>query len=286
MGFKLDSDETGPPAPLTFLTIAQNEEGNIERCLRSTGGLGAEHLVVDGGSTDGTVALAVASGARVLERPFRYTADQYNLGLSEVETPWVFVLDADETLDAELRTCLSSLDYSSAPHTAYRCRRRNRFVNKWVDHGAWYPDFNLRLLRIGAAHYEDRAVHARVVTSGSVGTLTGHILHQTYRSVSHYVEKLNAYTDLEVLARAPENNAPARDEERKALLRSIWLRTPFRALTRFITDYILRLGFLDGRVGLDIAVSAAYYEYLVGMKRRYAVGDSPTSRVSDKQGSA
>lgn len=248
---------------ITFVTIAQNEEKKIAKCIESTRGLG-EHLVIDGGSQDGTVATAEKLGCRVLKRTYRYSADQYNYGLSQVKTPWVFILDADEALSGRLRQSLAELADADEKVAAYEVSRLNLVWGRPLRHGGWYPDFNARLLRVGKVRYQDREVHARLTIDGELGRLVGDIVHATYDSVDHYLAKLNKFTTRELLAR---NRANA-STEAVAAKRELWLRTPLKPLTKFLYQYVAKQGFRDGRLGLDMAILSAFYEYIVGVKKR------------------
>lgn len=252
---------------ITIVTIAQNEAARIRECIDSCEGLG-RHLVIDGGSVDDTVAVAAAAGATVLERPFRYPADQYNYGISVSETPWVLILDADERLDPELRAEVESAVRASpgANASAYSLNRKNFVFGRWLRHGGWYPDYNIRLLDAKTCRYEDREVHARInlPKSATVKKLSGHIEHQTYDSVDQYINKLNRFTSREVLAR----RKPRQSRELHAQLRRVWLRTPFRPLSKFVVEYLIKGGWRDGRLGFDMAVMSAFYEFVVGVKQR------------------
>jgi glycosyltransferase involved in cell wall biosynthesis len=219
--------------------------------------------VVDGGSIDRTCEVAAAAGAVVLHRKFQYSAAQYNYGLLAAGSEWGFILDADEELDEVLAGELSN--FRGADCDAFYVARENRVFGKVLRHGGWYPDLTLRLLKVGSASYEDRPVHARVQHVHSPGRLSGAIKHDAYAGVDQYLHKLNRYTSSEVASRRIKRTS----NEKRAFIREVWLRTPLRPATRFLFRYIIQRGFLDGRVGLDIAFLAAFYEYTVGLKQRY-----------------
>ena len=248
---------------ITFVTIAQNEQAKIAKCIESARGLG-EHLVIDGGSLDDTVSTAEAMGCRVLKRPYKYSADQYNYGLSQVKTPWAFILDADETLSEALRRALTELADVDDTVAAFEVSRLNLVWGRPLRHGGWYPDFNARLLRVGRVRYQDREVHARLSIDGELGRLNGDIVHATYDSVDHYLTKLNRFTTRELSARDRANSST----ETVAAKRELWLRSPFKPATKFLYQYLAKQGFRDGRLGLDMAILSAFYEYIVGVKKR------------------
>ena len=256
---------------LTVLIIAQDNEDIIAECIRSAKTLG-HTLVIDGGSSDRTVEIAEALGAEVHHRTFRYTADQYNYGLSLISTSWAFILDSDERVTSNLRAELELLDVAEST-AAFELPRLNYFLGAQIRHSGWWPDYNVRLIRPARCVYDDREVHARMVCNGRVGRLDSHIEHHTYKSVRQYVQKLNSYTTYEVDARQRAQVA----SDTRSRLRRLWLRTPGRATTRFLYMYVARRGFLDGRAGFDLAVLSAFYEFGAGMKSKHDLN-------SDKSG--
>jgi glycosyltransferase involved in cell wall biosynthesis len=252
---------------LTIVTIAQNEALKIEDCVRSCIGLG-KHVVIDGGSSDDTVSIARRAGAEVVERLFRYPADQYNFGIETSGSRWVLILDADERIDQELRGSIEAVleKTTEIAEAAFSVNRKNIVFGKWLKHGSWYPDYNLRLLDSSQCRYEDREVHARIVLrdNAQVGRLPGHIDHLTYDTVEQYIAKLNRFTSREVLARRKPRNSP----ELHAQIRRFWLRTPFRPLSKFLVEYVFKSAWRDGRLGFDMAILSAVYEFIVGVKSR------------------
>ena len=267
------------PIAIPFVIIAQNESSIIADAIRSCDGLG-EVFVVDGGSTDDTVEVASGLGARVARRAFTYHADQYNWALRQVETPWAFVLDADERLSQALQDELRSLR-PDAHVLAFEVSRLNHFCGEPIRHSDWYPDRNVRLFKPAIIKYEDRAVHARInVPEGRTGRLTEDLLHLSYRSVSHYVAKMNFYTDLEVAART-QNDRPV---DIRSRYRSLYLRLPARPLVRFLYMFVFRRGFLDGRAGYTVARLSAIYEYVASEKvrRRDRHADATSGDLRDQ----
>ena len=95
---------------LSLSMIVRDEATRIEACLRSVQDFVDEMVVVDTGSTDETVALAQACGARIehLEWPGDF-APARNAALEHVKGDWVLVLDADEQLRTEAIPKLKAL---------------------------------------------------------------------------------------------------------------------------------------------------------------------------------
>ncbi len=229
---------------LSVAVITFNEERNIERCLASVKGLADEIVVVDSGSSDRTVALAVAAGARVVTHPFEGHIQQKNHALSVCTHEWALSLDADEALSdlliASIRETLTAPRYDG-----YEMNRLTNYCGTWIRHGGWYPDRKLRLFRRSRGAWTGINPHDRYAltdTAAPVGRLRGDLLHYSYRSISDHVRQIDYFTTIsaEELYRAGA----------RAPLWRILLAPPFR----FVRDYVLKSGWLDGFHGFLIAV--------------------------------
>lgn len=249
--------------------VSCNEETNLRRCLQSVQGLAAELIVVDSGSSDGTFAVARSFGARVQHQDWLGFRDQKNVALGLCTQPWVLALDCDEEVSPALRCSIEAF-FSSGDSDRFAgaaMARRVFFMGRWIKHGDWYPDRKLRLFRREAGRWGGSPEHDKVVLDGPSTRLEGDLLHYSFRDISHYVSKINVYSDV-FLQRQ-------RDAGRGWSLAS----NVTRPLWRFFRAYFLRRGFLDGFPGLWIAVSTAYFAF-VRYSRRYEdqVADRPGSR--------
>lgn len=254
---------------LTVAVITRNEEKNLRRCLESVPFAG-EIVVVDSGSTDGTVQVAEEFGARVLDQPFLGFGRQKNFAVDQARGQWVLVLDADEWLDP---ACAAEVRDKVHPHTAadaFWMLRRTRFLGRWMVH-SWSNDYTLRLFRRGKARFEDKPIHEKLVLQPGtrVGRIKAPYFHDTYEDLHHYIEKMNRYSSL--FARDPATDP-----------RFSWPRMLASPLTGFLKTYVLKLGFLDGPQGFVLAVGTAYYHFLKYAKKweKLRGGSSQTSLVS------
>ncbi|HEV2992352.1 MAG TPA: glycosyltransferase family 2 protein [Candidatus Angelobacter sp.] len=239
-----------PAMTLSVCIITFNEEVNIRRTLESVKSIADEIIVVDSQSTDSTVALAQALGAKVFIEPWKGFAPQKNSALSKASCDWILSLDADEEVSPELANSIYALLHSSTPPplNGYFMARRNLYMGRWIKRGGYYPDPKLRLVKRGVAQFELRAVHEDMKMEGPTGHLAGDLIHHAYPTLEGYIEHANHYSSL---------GAGMVVEKRKVGF-SI-MNIVLRPLVDFISAYFLRLGFLDGREGLLVYMTHAMY---------------------------
>lgn len=217
-----------------------------------------EILVVDSGSRDGTVELARARGARVLAAAWRGFGPQKQFAVEQARHDWVLCVDSDERVSAELRAGIEAALCAPA-HPAYEFARCNRFLGRYLRHGEGYPDWSLRLFDRRQARWSDDAVHEKIITNASVGTLTGDLLHDSAETLAAYLAKQNRYTTL------------AAEMALAAGKRTGFARIALSPLVRFIKFYFIRQGFRDGLPGLiHIAIGCfnSFMKYSKMLERR------------------
>jgi glycosyltransferase involved in cell wall biosynthesis len=235
---------------LSVCIITLNEEANIVRTLDSVKAIADEIILVDSGSTDATVDLARARGAKVFAEPWKGFAAQKNSALAKATCDWILSLDADEEVSPELAASIAALLQSStAPKFAgYTMNRRNLYFGKWIRRAGYYPDPKLRLVRRGAAEFELRAVHEDMKMAGPLGHLEGDLIHHAYPTLHSFIEHANRYSTL---------GAEMVVEKKKVGFS--FINIVLRPLFRFFYSYFFRLGFLDGREGLLVLMNHAAY---------------------------
>ncbi|HPF69859.1 MAG TPA: glycosyltransferase family 2 protein [Candidatus Krumholzibacteria bacterium] len=240
---------------LSVVMVARNEARNLARSLGSVA-WADERVVVDAGSTDGTAAAARALGARVVERPWDGYSRQVEHGVGQATGDWILVLDADEEVTPELAAAIRGAIADPAGPGAWQVRRRMRAFGRWIDHGGWSPDWQLRLFRRGAARAAHREIHGAYVADGPVGRLDGLLLHHTYDHVHACVARMNDYTSLEVANRL-ERRPDAAPSPARLLL---------GPLGAFLRCYVRKAGWRDGPAGLWLALLTAQYTMLRHLK--------------------
>jgi glycosyltransferase involved in cell wall biosynthesis len=239
-------------ASLSVTVITHNEAHNIEPCLRSVS-FADQVVVLDSGSSDDTVRIARSLGAEVSISPdWPGFGIQKNRALALATSDWVLSLDADERvtpeLQAEILACLRAPAFD-----VYSFPRLSSYCGQYMRHTGWYPDRVIRLFRRTTAHFSDDLVHEKIVTEKPAGQLRSHLLHESFRNFEAVLDKANRYS-----------TAGAQSLLKKGKTASVG-KAVGHGLWAFIRTYFLRLGFLDGRMGLVLAISNAegtYYRYL------------------------
>ena len=237
-------------APITIVIPTRNEAGQIVACIRHVD-WADDVVVVDGGSTDDTVALARAAGARVVtDGPYGIGA-QRNSGIAVARHEWVFALDADERIGPELARELIAVQASDPgkTHEAYRVKRRNAFQGRVLRRGHWGNDWVVRFAR-RTFRYGGSAVHPGLQGLRDVGTLRQQLDHTPYIDLRHHLTKLVGYADTSARGLAQQGR------------RARWSDIALRPAAHFWREYLLRGGVLDGRVGVIQAAMGAIGGFL------------------------
>ena len=210
-------------------------------------------IVVDSGSNDETVEIARSMGADVsVNTDWQGFGVQKNRALALANSDWVLSIDADERVPAELQAEISAA-LEAKSFDVYSFPRLSSYCGQYMRHSGWYPDRVTRLFRRDSARFSDDLVHETIVTSSKIGQLHSPLQHESFRDLEAVLDKTNLYS-----------TAGAQSLLRKGKTASI-SKALGHGLWAFVRTYFLRLGFLDGRMGLVLAVSNAegtYYRYL------------------------
>jgi glycosyltransferase involved in cell wall biosynthesis len=232
------------PLRISVPIVACNEAANLRRTLASVA-WADEIVVVDSGSTDGTVEIAQEFGAKVLVLPWPGYGPGVNSALDRCTGDWILNLDADEAATPELAAEIQTLLHGSSPpqFDAYWIPRLNLFLGRWMRHGGLFPDPKLRLFRRGAARLrEDTEPHATPKYDGPTGQLKAHMLHYAYPTLAVYLEHMDRYSTQSLRL------VLGKGKSSRSLL-AFLVNTFLNPVATFVYNYFLRLGFLDGREG-------------------------------------
>jgi glycosyltransferase involved in cell wall biosynthesis len=242
--------QLGTDAMLSAIIITRNEAANVAACLQSVA-FCSECIVVDSGSNDDTVKIAVAAGATVVTHKWAGFGAQKNFALSLARGDWVLSIDADERVSAPLAAEIVST-IGSASADGYEIARLSTFLGRPMRHSGWFPDYVLRLFRREKARFSDDLVHERVICEGPIGRLSGVLDHHPVSRLEDALRRVDSYSTAgaEMLA------ASRRVSFSSGITHGMW---------SFLRAYVVKLGFLDGREGFLLAVANAegtYYRYM------------------------
>lgn len=251
--------------PLSAVVLAQDSAVHIARCVSSLS-FAREILVVDGGSTDVTAEIAQRNGARVLVNRWPGYAEQRRFALAHASQEWVFACDSDEEvtpgLAREIQSVLADSSRSAAGAPAgFRVRRRNQFLQGWMDVGPWARDWQLRLVRANRARVTEASVHEGYAVDGPVADLSSPLLHYAHPTISESIQRLNRYTSLEAADRVHRRRVGVLD----ALVLPVGV---------FVNYYVLKGCWRVGARGFLLASITAMYKSVLYVKIRLLQGDT------------
>jgi glycosyltransferase involved in cell wall biosynthesis len=235
---------------LAAIILTYNEQRHVVDCIETLR-FADSILVFDSRSTDRTTDLARAAGAQVIEHPFENYASQRNAALDAVrgQAEWVLFVDADErvprALADEVRQCAEYPGYAG-----FRIPRDNYIFGRLTRGAGWYPDYQTRLLRVGAARYDPaRQVHEVVVLDGKEGTLKNALVHYNYDHFRQFVEKQRRYSAYDARILMEQGVRPKPQNYVLQPLRQFWWR------------FVTLKGYIDGLHGLVLSLLMGYYEF-------------------------
>jgi glycosyltransferase involved in cell wall biosynthesis len=235
--------------PLSVAIITKNEVENLHDCLKSVA-FAEQIVVVDSGSTDGTVAIASDFGCEVFTELWHGFGPQKQYAIDRCKKPWILVLDADERIPKDTAQAIRTLILSTSTIAAgFSLPRKNFFQGRWIKHAGWWPDRVIRLFKKDKGRMTQAKVHESVEVDGHVEPLTYPIEHYTESRLSQILIKIDQYSTF-----------GAEEAFNDGKTASIWSAV-FRAKLAFLHNYVLRLGFLDGSQGFTLAVTDAVNKF-------------------------
>jgi glycosyltransferase involved in cell wall biosynthesis len=235
---------------ISAVIIAYNEEKKIGRCIKSLLPVADEVVVVDSHSTDETVAICRSLGARVIVHDFENYIDQKNFALDCIRHEWALSLDCDEALSAELQQSILAVK-ANPQADGYTMNRLTAYCDRWIRYAGWYPDRKLRLFLRSKARWNGINPHDKIeMDRGSIiHHLQGDLLHYSFDSHEEYVLQQKKFAVLS----AQHLYRLGRDSSQP--------EAAVKATARFIKAYLLQGGFLEGKAGWKICLTAAASVY-------------------------
>jgi glycosyltransferase involved in cell wall biosynthesis len=234
---------------ISGVILAKNEEKEIEACIKSLSWCD-EILVIDDASTDNTPVIAQKLGVKVQHHPMRDFASQRNFAMERAKGEWVLFVDADERVSNALKQEINHQLAKDNDIKGYFLKRLDVMWGRELNYG---ETANIRLLRLGRKDFGSwrGKIHETWKITGKTVELSNPLVHYPHQSISEFLTKINIYSDM----RASELY------EEKIITNAFLII--FYPKAKFVLNYIIRLGFLDGIPGLIHALMMSMHSFLV-----------------------
>ena len=242
-------DGPGNRIRLSATVICKDEAEKIRGCLESVR-FCDEVVVVDSGSTDGTLEICRELADVVVETDWPGHVAQKNRAVDLATGDWILPLDADERVTPELAGEVRAVLAAGPSVDGYRINRHVHYLGRWIDHSGWYPEPRVRLFRRDKGRWGGTDPHDEVRVDGAVGDMRGEIVHFTYDDLEDHVRTLNRFSSI----LAGEHSRQGR--------RFSWLALLARPPLEFLKKYVFKRGFLDGAPGFYVSSLSAVYVFL------------------------
>ncbi|MFZ4401944.1 MAG: glycosyltransferase family 2 protein [Bacteroidales bacterium] len=236
---------------ISALIITYNEERNIERCINSLKDIADEIIVIDSFSTDQTEIICNRLETKFIKHKFEGHIQQKNWAITQASYPYILSLDADEVISESLKKSILLIK-NNWYADGYTFNRITSYCGKWIKHGGWYPDMKLRLWDSRKGKWSGINPHDRfeMQNDSKIVHLKGNLLHYSYHTLKDHTIQVEKFTDI---------TAKALFEQGK---HASFIQLYLGSNIKFIRNYFLKLGFLDGYHGYRIAKISAYATFL------------------------
>ncbi len=243
---------------LTVAIITYNEEENIERCIRSVLPVADEVVVVDSFSKDKTEQICRALNITFLQHSFEGHIQQKNYAIEKSSGEYVLSLDADEELSESLKDSILAEKQKGFSAKCYQFNRLSNYCGHWVKYCGWYPDTKVRLIKKNFAKWGGTNPHDELIpsTSERVVHLKGDLLHYTIKSREQHLKQVEYFSTI-----------GAQEAFKKGKPSNFFIILT-KTIFKFFRDYIIKLGFLDGKTGFLISSISAFATYKKYQKLR------------------
>ncbi|MBK7104086.1 MAG: glycosyltransferase family 2 protein [Ignavibacteriae bacterium] len=231
--------------------ITNNEEANIERCLKSLLWVD-EIIVVDSFSTDGTIEICKKYNCKIFQTEWKGFGITKKFAVDNSSNDWILSIDSDEVVTDELKKKIENI-LVNPMFNGYNIKRKSYYLGKEINYCGWDKDFPSRLFNRNFGNFNDNLVHESVVLNGEKTKIYEPLLHYTYPTLSLHISKMNRYSDLAI-----ENIS---EEKKYSIISSI-----FFGINKFMKMYFLQKGFLDGKIGFLLSLHSAIGVYLKYIK--------------------
>lgn len=232
----------------SVVIIAKNESRIIAKTIEAWKNVSRDVIIVTDNPADGTDKIAMRKGCRVFQHKWEGYGANKNFGNAQAEFDWILCPDADEIPDEKLLKSIKELQ--PVRGKAYTMNMLNYLVNTPVYHSGWHPQFKIKLFNRNDMHWNDAAVHEKLISSAPVlkVKLPGLLHHHSYVNLDHYQQKLDQYARLRAEEWHLKGNVP------------FFLKRYYGPMFRLFRTYFLKSGVMDGKTGWYIACSEFRYK--------------------------
>lgn len=233
---------------LTIVIFTHNEEKNIKDCLRSAKKLTNNIVVIDSKSDDKTLEIIKKEKVIFYSFPYQlYVEPARDFGIKKAQTNWVLILDADERVTLQLSEEIKKIiNLKKTDYSAYKISRKNIFLGKWLKHGGWSPDYQIRLINKNYFLYWPKEIHSTPQIKGKIGFLKNYLLHFQHQNFEEMVEKTIIFENIEA-------DLLFKAKRKTGVL--IFFRKFLGEIYRRVFKWF---GFLDGTIGIISAIYQAF----------------------------
>lgn len=236
---------------LSTVIITFNEEEKIGRCIKSAQAISDEIIILDSYSTDKTTIIAKELGCKIFENEFLGFIKQRKLSISYASNELVLALDADEYLSPELINEIKLIK-SNLTSDAFALNRLSSINGHWIRHGSWHPDFIIRLFKKSKIVNGGESPHDKIIpiNGAQIKKLRGVLYHDAHDSIEDRIETIVKHSEVAAITKFNKG------------VKSNWVKAIIKTFWKFILEFLLKLGFLDGYYGWIAAKTTAQYIYL------------------------
>ena len=237
---------------ISAVIITKNEEERIKPCLESIKWVD-EIIIVDSFSTDKTIDICKEYTDKISQMEMRGFGEQKQFAIEKAASDWILSIDADEVVTEELRDEIKGVLEEETEYDGFKIYRKNIYLGRPMRYCGWYVPI-LRLFKRGKGRFNEKKVHEEIIVDGNVGLLKGEILHNTYKNISHHLEKIDSFTtyDADELTKKGVILKPSN---------YLWYLA-FKPIVRFLQKFILQKGIFEGMHGFILSINAAMVVFI------------------------
>lgn len=239
---------------ISAVILTKNEGENIAGCIKNLK-FCFEIIVIDDYSSDDTAEIAKQTGAKVFLRKLDQDfASQRNFGLQKAEGKWVLFIDADEQVSSILGSeIIQAVNNPELKYAGFLLKRQDNLWGKRLKHGEFGTISLLRLAKKEAGKWK-RAVHEYWDIKGDIGRITSPLLHYPHQTLNEFIADINWHSSLHSEANLKEGK------------KSNIFKIHFYPKLKFLNNWIIKGGLLDGTEGFVAALMMSFHSFLAWSK--------------------